>query len=226
MLVALAATAGGIDALCFLGLGEVFTANMTGNTVLLALAAAKADQMRLARSAVAFGGFVLGVMVGIRVARRGSTLPARERIWSPRVTAALGLEFATIAAFALMWVRADGHPQPTTQYEMIVLCAVAMGVQSAAVLSLHVPSTATTYLTGTLSALLADLTLRPRRRRQGKTRRFGIVAAVFAGALATASLMLHARSLAPLLPTLVLAAVLAIAFVRFRVERYQGALGG
>jgi uncharacterized membrane protein YoaK (UPF0700 family) len=101
-----------------------------------------------------------------------------------------------------------------------------MGVQSAAVLSLHVPSTATTYLTGTLSALLADLTLRPRRRRQGKTRRFGIVAAVFAGALATASLMLHARSLAPLLPTLVLAAVLAIAFVRFRVERYQGALGG
>lgn len=38
LLLLLACAAGAIDAISYLGLGRVFTANMTGNTVLLSLA--------------------------------------------------------------------------------------------------------------------------------------------------------------------------------------------
>jgi uncharacterized membrane protein YoaK (UPF0700 family) len=42
-LLVLAAVAGSIDGVSYLKLGEVFTANMTGNTVLLGLAAGQAN---------------------------------------------------------------------------------------------------------------------------------------------------------------------------------------
>lgn len=43
LLLALAFAAGYIDALSYLGLGRVFTANMTGSTVLLGIAIAQFD---------------------------------------------------------------------------------------------------------------------------------------------------------------------------------------
>jgi uncharacterized membrane protein YoaK (UPF0700 family) len=57
LLLALAFAAGYIDALSYLGLSRVFTANMTGNTVLLGIVLADFDGVAIARSSLALAGF-------------------------------------------------------------------------------------------------------------------------------------------------------------------------
>jgi uncharacterized membrane protein YoaK (UPF0700 family) len=70
MLVMLSLAAGCVDAVGYLGLGQIFVANMTGNTELLGQAEARAAL----RAVVALVGFivgvaVLGLVVAIAVAR-------------------------------------------------------------------------------------------------------------------------------------------------------------
>jgi uncharacterized membrane protein YoaK (UPF0700 family) len=61
LLLSLAGAAGCIDALSYLGLGQVFTANMTGNTVLLGVALCRARWWAVARSGAALVGFLTGL---------------------------------------------------------------------------------------------------------------------------------------------------------------------
>ena len=56
--------AGSMDALGYLGLDHVFTANMTGNTVLLGLATGRGEVLATLRSFSALLGFVAGVGAG------------------------------------------------------------------------------------------------------------------------------------------------------------------
>ena len=63
-LVVLTGVGGYVDAAIYLGMGQVFTAAMTGNTVLLALAVAGLDWSAVLRSSVALIGFVGGVALG------------------------------------------------------------------------------------------------------------------------------------------------------------------
>ena len=56
--------AGCFDAISYLGLGHVFTANMTGNTVLLALKIGQGDLSAALLYLCALGGFSLGVLGG------------------------------------------------------------------------------------------------------------------------------------------------------------------
>ena len=60
LLLALSFAAGYVDALSYLGLSRVFTANMTGNTVLLAIGLAQLDADAAVRSSVALAGFLGG----------------------------------------------------------------------------------------------------------------------------------------------------------------------
>src|SRR5918997_6036791 len=71
MLVMLSLAAGCVDAVGFLGLGQIFVANMTGNTVLLGLALGQARAEAALRAVVALGGFVVGVAAGAAVVGRG-----------------------------------------------------------------------------------------------------------------------------------------------------------
>jgi hypothetical protein len=64
MLVLLSAAAGCIDAVSYLGLGYIFTANMTGNTVLLGLSLGRAGWQEALRSGVALVGFIFGLPSG------------------------------------------------------------------------------------------------------------------------------------------------------------------
>ncbi|HMC05510.1 MAG TPA: YoaK family protein, partial [Actinomycetota bacterium] len=73
LVLGLTLVAGCTDAISYLGLGRVFTANMTGNTVLLGVAVAQRDAGAAARSAAALGGFVLGaIVVGLAPEPRGT----------------------------------------------------------------------------------------------------------------------------------------------------------
>src|SRR5207244_12216372 len=74
-----------IDAVSYLALGHVFTANMTGNVVFLAFAIAGAPGLSIPRSAVSLGAFLAGAMAGGRLAARLATGP--RHAWVPTALA-------------------------------------------------------------------------------------------------------------------------------------------
>ena len=82
-----------IDAISYLALGHVFTANMTGNVVFLAFAVAGVPGLSLMRSLTALVAFLIGALIGGRPATRPSELVRPN--W---VTTALSLEAALLLA--------------------------------------------------------------------------------------------------------------------------------
>src|SRR5215469_12750713 len=67
ILLAMTAVTGIVDAVSFLALGRVFTANMTGNVVLLGFAFAGASGLSISRSSVALIAFLAGAVTGGRM---------------------------------------------------------------------------------------------------------------------------------------------------------------
>ena len=74
-LIVLTAASGLIDALCYLGLGRVFTANMTGNIVVLGFAAAGAAGFSVPATLTSLIVFVVGAITSRVIAR----IPAGQR---------------------------------------------------------------------------------------------------------------------------------------------------
>src|SRR5260370_39366907 len=68
-LMVLTVVTGLVDAISFLGLGRVFTANMTGNVVFLAFAVARAPGLSIRRSLTSLITFLLGSILRGRLAR-------------------------------------------------------------------------------------------------------------------------------------------------------------
>jgi uncharacterized membrane protein YoaK (UPF0700 family) len=155
--------AGSLDALGYLGLGHVFTANMTGNTVLLGLAVGQGQMLAALHSISALLGFVLGVSSGVVLVKRQKPATDVRRA----VTYALVAEGVVLAVFTVLWHLPGSLPgaerTDTVMQLLIVLAAVAMGIQSAVVRRLNFPGIATTYLTGTITSLVAGLVNRVTR---------------------------------------------------------------
>jgi len=99
LLLALAFAAGYIDALSYLGLSRVFTANMTGNTVLLGIALAQLDGDAAARSGLALAGFLTGAAAGAWIVERDHS----QGLWPRAVT--LALPVVLIAVVIIVAVR-------------------------------------------------------------------------------------------------------------------------
>jgi uncharacterized membrane protein YoaK (UPF0700 family) len=151
MVLVLTWAAGGVDAISYLGLGRVFTANMTGNAVLLGLAIGQGHGLAALRSIVALVGFVLGVAVGAIIVERG---PAQGD-WPKAVSRAVAVECIILVFFAIAWHLPHPIQGEQSLYALITLSAVAMGIQSAAIRHLNVPGIATTYITGTLTSMVS-----------------------------------------------------------------------
>src|SRR6478736_1616886 len=80
LMMALTLVTGVVDAVGYLGLDHVFTGNMTGNVVILAMALAGAANLPTLGPLVALGAFLLGAAVA------GSTLQSSPKGWNRRVT--------------------------------------------------------------------------------------------------------------------------------------------
>ena len=93
MLLLLTLAAASVDAISYLGLGHVFTAMMTGNTVLLGLALAQGEVLAALRSILALIGFAIGVFAGAIIVERESY----PEEWPAAVTAALAFETIILA---------------------------------------------------------------------------------------------------------------------------------
>ena len=149
LLILLAFAAGCVDAASYLGLGEVLTSAMTGNTVLLGLAIGQAKMQAAYRSSVALAGFVFGAVLAASIAERKT----KGAVWPRGITVILAVEFAVLAAFAFGWHFAGDDAVETgwSGYLLIGAAGIAMGMQSVAVHRLRVAGVATTYVTGTLT---------------------------------------------------------------------------
>jgi uncharacterized membrane protein YoaK (UPF0700 family) len=183
-LAALTVVSGFVDAVSFLGLGHVFTANMTGNVALIGFAAAGAPGFSVAASVCALGFFLGGAVAGGRIVLKIASLRSLllvAMVIEAACTSAAAVVAGTVAAIGSGWPR----------FTVIALLATAMGIRNAAVRHIGVPDMSTTVLTTTLTGLAA---LSPLAGGTNPHARLGVTSALslFGGALAGALLVLHA----------------------------------
>ena len=169
LLLLLTWAAGSIDVISFIGFNGIFTANMSGNIVLLGLDLGQKKLAVASRIAIALAGYCLGVIVGELIVKRDQ----KEGIWSKVVTKALILEAILLAVFTLLWYLGGAASQAVAPL-LITLAALSMGIQSAAIDHLKIKGITTTYFSGTLTVLLIEsvdtLLLRSSSKRgQGPT---------------------------------------------------------
>jgi hypothetical protein len=153
LLLALTVVTGLVDAFSYLVLGQVFVANMTGNVVFLAFALAGAGRFSILASLVAVVSFSLGALIGGRfISRAGAH---RGRL----LTQATALEAALLAGAVIVTAALHGPESGPGRHLLILLLALAMGLQNATARGLAVPDLTTTVLTLTITGISADARL-------------------------------------------------------------------
>ena len=201
LMLTLSLTTGMIDAVSVLGLGKVFTANMTGNVVFLALALAGAPGFVPALYLIALAAFLVGALIAGRIGTKGRQRPLRQWLtWSAGTEAVLLWTAAAVATGYDRSHQTGGIIVDT----IIVLTGLAMGFRNATIRQLKIPDVTTTVLTLTLTGLAADSTLAG-GSNPNWGRRVASVATMFVGAGIGALLVLG--------PGLALALLLAGALV-------------
>ncbi|MFJ9818166.1 YoaK family protein [Streptomyces sp. NPDC101151] len=202
VLLGLTVVSGLIDAVSYLGLGHVFTANMTGNVVVLGFAAAGAPGFSVPHTATSLCCFLLGAVAGGRLAARCGG--GSRRRWT-RLT--LAGETLLVGASAAVAFAAPGRTGTT--YALIALTAFAMGLRNATVRKLGVADLTTTVLTMTLTGLAADSRAGGGSGRRSP-RRTASVIAMLVGALVGAWLVIHQNLGIALLIAALAAGILAV----------------
>ncbi len=205
-LIALTFNTGLIDAVSFISLGHVFTANMTGNIVLIGFAVGGATGLSAARSGASLLAFMAGALFG-------GVLNARHSDWTQMrlLKRAIVIEAALLLMAASLAVSAGTKNEisPSLTYGVIVLTALAMGVRNAVVRKLAVPDLTTTVLTLTVTGIASDSSLAGGTNPRWRTRVTAVIT-MFAGAT-TGAMLLRYAVLAPLGASSLLAlAVLAL----------------
>lgn len=181
-LLVLTFTTGLIDAVSFLGLGSVFTANMTGNIVILGFGIAGSGGLPVVGPIVSLVAFLAGASAGgVLVKRMDKRHPAL-------VARALGAEVSLLALAAIVAGATTVRAGHVSGYIVIALLALALGVRNVTVHRINVPDLTTTVLTMTLTGLAADSPVAGGSGK-GSVRRISAVVAMLAGAVAGALLL-------------------------------------
>lgn len=150
LMLALTFTTGIVDAVGYLGLDRVFTANMTGNVVILGMALAGADDLPVLGPALALVGFLVGAALGGRVLR---TAPAG---WSDRTSGTFAATGALAIGLGVAALVVPPHEGSFWALVVTTVLAVAMGLQAATARRLAVKDVTTVVVTSTLTGLAAD----------------------------------------------------------------------
>lgn len=197
LLVAMTIVTGLVDSFSYLALGHVFVANMTGNVVLLAFSLVGAHGFSSTSSLVSLGSFGLGSVVAGRISAWLESNRGRHLGFAAGLQALLLATAAILAALSGLPASAGYH------YSLITVLALGMGIQNATVRKLAVPELTTTVLTQTISGMAADSGLGSGPGSKSG-RRLVAVAAMLAGAVAGAALIVHHHSAYPLLFTVLI----------------------
>ena len=211
-------TTGLVDAASYLGMGRVFTANMTGNVVLLGFGIAGSVGLPVVAPIVSLVCFVAGSALGGVLARRlGERPPAL-------VSGALVAEVSLLTVAAVVAAVVTIHKGQGSADALIAVTALAMGIRNASVRRLGVPDLSTTVLTMTLTGFAAES--RPAGGSgMGSLRRVAAVVAMLVGALCGA-LLLKTELYLPLALAAALALITGLVYVpaavRASPERTHG----
>ena len=181
-LLVLTFTTGLVNAVSYLGLGHVFTANMTGNIVLLGFGIAGSGGLPVVAPLVSLCAFLIGAGAGgVLASRVGDDHPGH-------IARALAIEVSLVLAAAILAAAIDVRPGALSGDAVIALLAFAMGVRNATVRRIGVPDLTTTVLTMTLTGLAADSPVFGGSGK-GSARRIAAVLAMLIGALVGALLL-------------------------------------
>jgi uncharacterized membrane protein YoaK (UPF0700 family) len=185
ILLSMTAVTGIVDAVSFLALGHVFTANMTGNVIFLGFALGGASDLSVSGSLTSLFCFAVGAVLGGWMTRKelpqdsGATLVHALIIETICFFAAAAVSIGFTAPYA-------DHQQKI--FSVIALTAVAMGLRNSVVRKLAIPDLTTTVLTLTIAGFAADSSLaggdNPRWQRRGAA-----ILAILVGAAAGAAML-------------------------------------
>jgi uncharacterized membrane protein YoaK (UPF0700 family) len=165
LLLALAAAGAALDAWSYFGLGNVFVANMTGNTVLLGFSAVVGPRSRMVHAAISLSAYICGALAGSVMARPVRRVAARSAVsepkpgrdsalvWPVRASWILALESALVLVSTVLYGLRNPLPGSGLASLLIGLVAFAVGLQSAVIVAMQIPGIVTTYITGTWTAL-------------------------------------------------------------------------
>src|SRR5690242_13599424 len=142
-----------VDAFSYLKLGHVFVANMTGNVVFLGFGIAGAGGISIWASLTALGSFLGGGIAGGRIGSRWPNDRGRQ------LAATTSTEFLLVTGALVVAALSSDRLGTASRYPVIVLLAIAMGIQNATARRLAVADLTTTVLTMTLTGIAADAPL-------------------------------------------------------------------
>ena len=182
MMLTLTFSTGIVDAVGYLGLDRVFTANMTGNVVILGMAIAQADGLPILGPVIALLTFLLGAALGGRLLR-GARVG-----WSGRSTVTFSSTGALLVGLGVASFVAAPEEGTPWAYTVTGLLGLAMGLQAASARRLAVADVTTIVVTSTIVGLASDSRLAGGDGTRAG-RRVLAVLAILAGAAAGALLL-------------------------------------
>ncbi|SEH56597.1 Uncharacterized membrane protein YoaK, UPF0700 family [Mycolicibacterium rutilum] len=185
-----------VDAVSVLELGHVFVANMTGNVIFLGFWFVPHSGVDVTAALVAFICFVVGAVLGGRLARH---LDTHVRRWLAITMAVEVVMLATLAALAGAGVL-DYHDN--RKLLLIGGLALTFGVQNATAQQFGIQELSTTVLTTTIVRIGFDSRLAGGTGHRERLR-FGVVLTMCAGAAVGATMTRFTVA-----PVIALAAVL------------------
>jgi uncharacterized membrane protein YoaK (UPF0700 family) len=172
----LACVCGFVDVTCFVGLNGVFSAMMSGNLLMFAIALSEGQPYLLGFKYVrAFGAFTIGIVIATRVIKfLGGGNNSRKAFWL--------VWFLIGTALMLSIWRFPGTHIPLRDM-LVGLLSAAMGAMTTIIRIHGVPDLATTLFTGTYTALIAESPLVGSRSDRWIRRFLSIFIFVISGAI-------------------------------------------
>jgi len=155
--LSLTGVGGFVDAVGYVALFQIFTANMSGNSVHVGIDLGRLDFSDLMRPACAISAYVTGVVL-TRITVQAAARNEIKRIAS--------FTLATEALLLLLFARATPamhlgeivELHSRTYFLLVALLAFAMGVQTATLTHIGPLTIYTTFVTGTLTKFAESLT--------------------------------------------------------------------
>ncbi|WP_191906628.1 YoaK family protein [Microbacterium lushaniae] len=182
-LLALTFAAGIVDALSWIGLSGVFTANQTGNVLLLGMGVAGTPGVNGLPALCALTAFLLGAAIVGRMTR------ASPPGWTGRTTWIFALVSVTVLALAAVAWLWPPHRFAVSGLAITAVLAAAMGAQGAEAMRLAVPQLITVAVSSAVIGAGMSLLVGPSRSRaSGVLRRLLAIVALATGAFTGAVL--------------------------------------
>ncbi len=182
-MIALTFATGVVDAVGYLGLDHVFTGNMTGNIVILAMAVAGGDNLPVMGPLIALAGFVAGAAIaGLVQAKSGP-------LWNRRTTVLMAAATLLLSAACIFTFVSSRDLSAEASILLAAVIAFEMGVQACVARRLAVKDVTTVVVTSTLVSLAGESLISTGKGRV-LNRRLAAILVIFAGAVA-GTLLLH-----------------------------------